>query len=153
MKSLKEFDYDLWTTEEGTVKKYWVRVKRTGEVTEVSHEVMKLLRREEKRMHHELEVQRDRTKRPLRLNTVTIDDSGESWLKDPADMEEDVCTKCLTEDFRKTLTPKQRMFFDECLCNGLSQSEYARRHGISRACASRYGKFIRKKAKNFFQRG
>ena len=46
-KTPKEFDYDLWTTEEG---KYMVRVKATGEVTEVSREVMKALRAEEKRM-------------------------------------------------------------------------------------------------------
>ena len=46
-KTPKEFDYDLWTTEEG---KYMVRVKATGEVTEVGREVMKALRAEEKRM-------------------------------------------------------------------------------------------------------
>ena len=33
-----EFDYDLWTTEDG---KCMVRVKRTGEVSEVDREVMK----------------------------------------------------------------------------------------------------------------
>jgi hypothetical protein len=42
-----EFDYDLWTTEDG---KCMVRVKLTGEVTEVDREVMKLLRVEEKRL-------------------------------------------------------------------------------------------------------
>ena len=40
-----EFDYDLWTTEDG---KCMVRVKITGEVTEVDREVMKILRVEEK---------------------------------------------------------------------------------------------------------
>lgn len=35
MKALKEFDYNLWTTEENGVKKYFVGVKATGEVTEV----------------------------------------------------------------------------------------------------------------------
>ena len=42
-----EFDYDLWTTEDG---KCMVRVKITGEVTEVDREVMKILRVEEKRV-------------------------------------------------------------------------------------------------------
>ena len=42
-----EFDYDLWTTEDG---KCMVRVKNTGEVTEVDREVMKILRTEEKRL-------------------------------------------------------------------------------------------------------
>lgn len=43
MKALKEFDYNLWTTEENGVKKYFVGVKATGEVTEVDAEVMKVL--------------------------------------------------------------------------------------------------------------
>ena len=41
------FDYDLWTTENG---KYMVRVKRTGEVSEVDRDVMRVLRAEEKRI-------------------------------------------------------------------------------------------------------
>ncbi len=41
------FDYDLWTTEDG---KCMVRVKITGEVTEVDREVMKILHVEEKRV-------------------------------------------------------------------------------------------------------
>ena len=40
-----EFDYDLWTTEDG---KCMVRVKITGEVTEVDRKVMRILRTEEK---------------------------------------------------------------------------------------------------------
>ena len=42
-----EFDYDLWTTEDG---KCMVRVKRTGEVSEVDRKVMRILRAEEKRI-------------------------------------------------------------------------------------------------------
>lgn len=41
-----EFDYDLWTTEDG---KCMVRVKITGEVTEVDRKVMRILRAEEKK--------------------------------------------------------------------------------------------------------
>ncbi|MCD7889638.1 MAG: hypothetical protein LUG23_06975 [Oscillospiraceae bacterium] len=40
MKTPIEFDYDLWTTEDG---KCMVRVKLTGEVTEVARDVMKLI--------------------------------------------------------------------------------------------------------------
>ena len=45
-----EFDYDLWTTEDG---KCMVRVKITGEVTEVDREVMKAseLRKRESDAH------------------------------------------------------------------------------------------------------
>ena len=35
-----EFDYDLWTTEDG---KCMVRIKATGEVTEVERTVMQVL--------------------------------------------------------------------------------------------------------------
>ena len=42
-----EFDYDLWTTEDG---KCMVRVKRTGEQCEVSKETFRILRSEEKRL-------------------------------------------------------------------------------------------------------
>lgn len=41
-----EFDYDLWTTEEG---KYMVRIRSTGEVAEVNRAVMRALRADEKR--------------------------------------------------------------------------------------------------------
>ena len=54
------FDYDLWTTEDG---KCMVRVKITGEVTEVDREVMKALRAEEKRI-----------RRALRSNEGTVKD-------------------------------------------------------------------------------
>ena len=46
-----EFDYDLWTTEDG---KCMVRIKSTGEVTEVDREVMKALRAEEKWMRRKM---------------------------------------------------------------------------------------------------
>ena len=42
-----EFDYDLWISEDG---KCMVRVKATGETTEVDREVMKALRNEEKKL-------------------------------------------------------------------------------------------------------
>ena len=153
MRSLDEFDYYLWTTNNGPVKKYWAKIKRTGEVTEISHEVMKFLRSEEKRMRRELNHQRIRSNRTLHLSTVSLDDVGESWLENPLSMEEAVCMKCLMEDFRNSLSPKQRVFFDECLCYGLSQAEFAAKHGISRVCASKYKKIIIKKAKRFFQEG
>ena len=42
-----EFDYDLWTTEDG---KCMVRIKETGETCEVSRDIMRLLRSEEKKL-------------------------------------------------------------------------------------------------------
>ena len=46
-KTPKEFDYDLWTTEDG---KCMVRIKATGEAVEVDRTVMQVLRSEEKRL-------------------------------------------------------------------------------------------------------
>ena len=48
MKTLKEFDYDLWAIEENGRKRYFARIKATGEEAEVSLEVMRLLLRQEK---------------------------------------------------------------------------------------------------------
>ena len=50
-KTPKEFDYDLWTTEDG---KCMVRIKATGEVVEVDRTVMQVLRSEEKRLRRAL---------------------------------------------------------------------------------------------------
>lgn len=36
MKKLKEFEYEIWATEEDGEKKYWVRIKYTDEITQVS---------------------------------------------------------------------------------------------------------------------
>ena len=47
MKTLKEFDYDLWAIEENGRKRYFARIKATGEEAEVSLEVMRLLLRQE----------------------------------------------------------------------------------------------------------
>ena len=53
MKTLKEFDYDLWAIEENGRKRYFARIKATGEETEVSLEVMRLLLSQEKQMRRE----------------------------------------------------------------------------------------------------
>ena len=60
-----EFDYDLWTTEDG---KCMVRVKITGEVTEVDREVMKALRAEEKRIRRALRSNEGTPKMGLRIS-------------------------------------------------------------------------------------
>lgn len=50
MKKLINFEYDLWTTEDG---RCMVRVRRTGEECEVDRETFRLLRAEEKRLRRE----------------------------------------------------------------------------------------------------
>ena len=56
MTTPKEFDYDLWTTEDG---KCYMRVKRTGEQCEINRETMRLLQSEAKR------IQRDKAGIPV----------------------------------------------------------------------------------------
>ena len=56
------FDYDLWTTEDG---KCMVRVKRTGEVSEVDRKVMRILRAEESGSDARMALTT-----PLRMRTV-----------------------------------------------------------------------------------
>lgn len=51
-----EFDYDLWTTEDG---KCMVRIKATGEVTEVERTVMQVLRSEEKRFRRAMSLDQE----------------------------------------------------------------------------------------------
>ena len=84
-----EFDYDLWTTEDG---KCMVRVKATGEVTEVEQKIMKVLRAEEKRIRRSYQDVDDSEKALSGNNTVLSLDSlpddevkTAAWLADPQD--------------------------------------------------------------------
>ena len=80
MKTLKEFDYDLWAIEENGRKRYFARIKATGEETEVSLEVMRLLLRQEKQMRREYAKQQ--TIGPV-LSLDAIRDGGSMALPLP----------------------------------------------------------------------
>lgn len=90
-----EFDYDLWTTEDG---KCMVRIKSTGEVTEVDREVMKALRAEEKWMRRKMTGApvpgaEEATATVLSLDFVSFEggeDMSPAWLEDPHDYAEDM---------------------------------------------------------------
>ena len=47
----KKFDYDLWTTNDNGIKRYWVRIRATQEVVEVDLETLRFLRTEEKKLN------------------------------------------------------------------------------------------------------
>lgn len=66
-----EFDYDLWTTEEG---KCMVRIKATGEITEVERSVMQVLRSEEKRLRRTISPEQgpSREGKPLQRFSLWI---------------------------------------------------------------------------------
>ena len=120
MKTLKEFDYDLWAIEENGRKRYFARIKATGEETEVSLEVMRLLLRQEKQMRREYAKQQ--TIGPV-LSLDAIRDGGgmdeSAWLLDTRQrIDSEVLTAELTDAFCKTLTDSQRSIFRECLIEG-----------------------------------
>ena len=149
MKTAKDFEYILWTTGNDTDKKYWAKVKSTDEVCEVDYEVMKFLRNEEKKK------QRDKTQidenggSELYLNTLSDGETGEFWLKDPHNFEDEAIQKLMIREFEKQLTDTQISVFRECLLCGKTQSEYAAEHGISAAGVSKHIKLIRNKINIF----
>jgi len=152
MKTLKEFDYDLWAIEENGRKRYFARIKATGEETEVSLEVMRLLLSQEKQMRREYAKQQ--TIGPI-LSLDAIRDGGSmdesAWLLDTRQrIDSEVLTAELTDAFCKTLTDSQRSIFRECLIEGKSQTAYAAEHGISVPMVNKQIRAIRGKAKIYF---
>lgn len=129
MKTLKEFDYDLWATEENGQKRYFARVKATHEETEISLEVMRLLLSQEKQMRREYAKQQNEA--PT-LSLDFICDSGDvdeaAWL---ADSKQDINADTLWAEEKaalcNTLTVNQLSIFNECLIGGKSQTAYAKR--------------------------
>ncbi len=144
----KEFDYDLWTTTENGTKHYWARVRATGEVTEISHEVMRFLRSEEKRIYREITSVRD-SGSTLSLD-VPHDEEMEYWLEDHGIGISEMEIPILEEEFRKLLTPLQLSVFDECLMGNVTLTDFAKNKGISKQSVSNVVDGIRKKAKRFF---
>ena len=150
-----EFDYDLWTTEDG---KCMVRVKATGETTEVDREVMKLLRAEEKKLRRSfasLDDKSDETgiKQFLSLDEVSEEDVNcSAWLSDDKDFTNAIMAKSLESEFLRILTPRQRDIYHKCLLHGVSRTNYAKENGISVARVSRAIADIRESAKKFFEK-
>lgn len=150
-----EFDYDLWTTEDG---KCMVRIKSTGEVTEVDREVMKALRAEEKWMRRKMTGApvpgaEEATATVLSLDFVSFEggeDMSPAWLEDPHDYMDEVITKQLEQDFLTTLTAKEKDVYLHCVQGGKSQQQYADVSGLSASRVCKLVGAVRKKAKNFF---
>lgn len=105
-----EFDYDLWTTEEG---KCMVRIKATGEITEVERSVMQVLRSEEKRLRRTISPEQGPSREGktaptvLSLDMLPEDVADSSWLADTYDYTEEISTKLLERSLRESLTPTQ----------------------------------------------
>lgn len=152
-----EFDYDLWTTEDG---KCMVRVKSTGEVTEVDRKVMKILRTEEKRIRRsygsdsasENEDGAENNSNPvLSLDAMPEDDvKSAAWLADPCDLAEEVTMQLMVKTFYANLTAKQKGVFENCMIAGISLSAYAREIGVDYTTVQETRNVLRKKFKKFF---
>ena len=144
-----EFDYDLWTTEDG---KCMVRVKITGEVTEVDREVMKILRLEEKQMRRGFTSSDPDDAKPqtiLSLDVVNEEDvEGPAWLIDPHDYIQESATKRWIIAFRKTLTANQREVFDEVILGGMSVRKFAKLKGCNHKSVLETKNAVCKKIKN-----
>ncbi len=152
-----EFDYDLWTTEDG---KCMVRVKLTGEVTEVDREVMKILRAEEKKLRRsygpgnttEDENGVEKTSDTvLSLDALPEDDvKSSAWLADPHDFTTDITTTMLEQELIASLTDAQLDLYKKCIVGDKALREYAREEGINFKCAWKRRDLIQKKAKKIF---
>lgn len=139
-KTPKTFEYDLWISKDG---KFMVRVKATGQVSEVNHEVMKFLRALEKKARRRLILdsrENDRSSAEegitvLSLDAVSYENDGKmqpNWFTDTAESPEEIVSFSeLEAQFVKSLTPDQRDVYIKCLRGGMSLREYARQRGIS----------------------
>ena len=152
-----EFDYDLWTTEDG---KCMVRVKRTGEVSEVDREVMKVLRAEEKKLRRSYgpanstedeDGEEKSSDTVLSLDALPDDDvKSSAWLADPSNNIEMALTEMCIEDFRKTLSSIQGEIFEVVMLGGMGVREYARLKGLNHKTVVEAVASMRKKLKKYF---
>lgn len=162
MLNLKDFDYILWKDSEG---RCFVKVKYTDEVTEVSEQVFKNLRNEEKRIYRELELrdklysedEEERTKASVMFpssyfSEIELEENeSESFvLEDMCNFEDEVICKDLEEKFLMLLTKTQKEVFIDVLLGGETQRDFAERKGLNKRAVNNRIEKIRKKAKNFF---
>ena len=150
-----EFDYDLWTTEDG---KCMVRVKISGEVTEVDREVMKALRAEEKRIRRALRSNEGTVKdgiahqpRIFSLSAVSENEMEKSdWLVDPTSDFANVEARLFVESAMEMLTPLEREIFSSCLLGEMPIRQFAERNGMRKSTAWDMANSIRKKLQEIF---
>ena len=152
-----EFDYDLWTTKDG---KCMVRVKATGETTEVDREVMKMLRNEEKKLRRSYDTsgssasedgEETQPSTILSLDAMPEDDvKSSAWLADPNDGIKDAELRMLEAEFMETLTSVQLNIYKACIISGQTPTDYARTHNMRRQSVNDAITLIRKKAKKIF---
>ena len=149
MKTPNEFDYDLWTAqdEQGETH-YLVRVKRTGEITEVTHDVMKFLRSMEKRMKRSINAI-PHSGSILPLESLP-DNEKSSWCADGYSGVIEMEIRVIEQEFRLALTPEQLNTYINCIVNGESEKDYGAKFGKTQQAVARTIMRIREIAKKFF---
>ena len=141
---LKEFDYDLWTTNDGA--HCWVRIKSTGEEAEVSREVLRELQKEQEQLRRiKKEPKADAGKaamrayeitHPLTLDAIPIEsdeDLTPTWLISRTTPESESLAAELEQQLLDALTERQKDCYYSCVIYGESRFDYAKRTGISAA--------------------
>lgn len=146
----KKFDYDLWTTNDDGVKRYWVRIRATQEVVEVDLKTLRFLRAEEKKIYRAIEEARNNAGTVLSYEVFEdVEVSGE-WLIDEKDLETQVLMQSEIDAVVKTLTPKQFWVYKNCILEGMELREFARKNNLSYSTVKDIRDAIRKKfQKNF----
>lgn len=146
----KKFDYDLWTTNDDGVKRYWVRIRATQEVVEVDLKTLRFLRSEEKKIYRAIEEARNNAGTVLSYEVFEDEENSGEWLIDEKDLETQVLMQSEIDAVVKTLTPKQFWVYKNCILEGMELREFARKNNLSYSTIKDIRDAIRKKfQKNF----
>lgn len=146
----KKFDYDLWTTNDDGVKRYWVRIRATQEVVEVDLKTLRFLRAEEKKIYRAIEDARNNAGTVLSYEVFEDEEVSGEWLIDENDLETQVLMQSEIDTVVKTLTPKQFLVYKNCILEGMELREFARKNNLSYSTVKDIRDAIRKKfQKNF----
>ncbi len=146
----KKFDYDLWTTNDDGVKRYWVRIRATQEVVEVDLKTLRFLRTEEKKIFRTIEDARNNAGTVLSYEIFEDEETSGEWLIDEKDLESQVLLQTEIDDVVKTLTPKQFLVYKNCILEGMELREFARNNNLSYSTVKDIRDAIRKKFQKIF---
>ncbi|MBO5462634.1 MAG: sigma-70 family RNA polymerase sigma factor [Clostridia bacterium] len=146
----KNFDYDLWTTNDYGIKRYWVRIRATQEVVEVDLKTLRFLRAEEKKIYRAIEDARNNAGTVLSYDVFEDEEVSGEWLIDEKDLETHILMQLEIDAVVKTLTPKQFLVYKNCILEGMELREFARKNNLSYSTVKEIRDAIRKKfQKNF----
>lgn len=160
MKTIKDFDYDLFKDKNG---KCYIRIKRTKEVCEVSLETFNLLNAEAVKAYRKdrgipiYDVHNGKRTIVGYARSLSIDcceqETESAWISDHGSAETEMMDRIRMNEFFQLLTDRQYEVLQRCLIGGMSYASFSREKGVSETAIQKTVKQIRKKAKNFFDEG